>query len=168
MKLVDIAKVLPRIIFCKNSLIFLNCVHPRILFYSNMANTRRKGEVYVPGERGRPRTRPERTTPKRPYYKSGRYTKAKKAERAMRKSRRGDFKNEMLERQMYGKEYLELFGKKLLEKRRGNRGVVIDSSPIANVGWQRRGRKPKIANNVPNIVPFGASKKKAKKSVNFV
>ena len=86
--------------------------------------------------RGRPRTRPVRTTPKRPYHKSGRYTKAKKAERAMRKSRKGDFKHEMLERQMYGKEYPELFAKKLLEKRRGNRGVVIDSSPIANVGWQ--------------------------------
>jgi len=106
--------------------------------------------------RGRPRTRPVRTTPKRPYHKSGRYTKAKKAERAFRKTRRGELKN-----------YQEDMPAYELETRRGNRGVYIDPSPIANVGWKRRGRKPKIANNIPNIVPFGGSKKKAKKSVSF-
>ena len=90
--------------------------------------------------RGRPRTRPVRTTPKRPYHKSGRYTKAKKAERAFRKTRRGELKN--YQEDMPGFE---------LETRRGNRGVYIDPSPIANVGWQRRGKKAKIANKVPSF-----------------
>ena len=109
--------------------------------------------------RGRPRTRPVRTTPKRPYHKSGRYTKAKKAERAFRKTRRGELKDYQLPEDMFGTK---------MEVRRGNRGVYVDPSPIANVGWKRRGRKPKIANNIPNIVPFGGSKKKEKKSVSFV
>jgi hypothetical protein len=111
-----------------------------------MANTRRKGEAYVPGKRGRPRTRPERTTPKRPYHRSGRYTKAKKAERALRKSRRAAFKNEMETKNMFGKEFGDVFPKKLLEKRRGNRGM---ESQTSYEGWRRRGRKAKVTNIVP-------------------
>ena len=73
-----------------------------------MANTHRKripGELVMdspPRKRGRPRTRPERTTPKRPYYKSGRYSKARKAERAFRKSRRAEFLGNMQSQKMHG------------------------------------------------------------------
>ena len=80
--------------------------------------------------RGRPRTRPERTTPKRPYHKSGRYTKAKKAERAFRKSRRTELKNYQVD--MPGFE---------LEARRGDRGV---ESQTSYEGWRRRGTKAKL------------------------
>ena len=43
----------------------------------------RKGYKAPGGKRGRPRTRPERTTPKRPYVRSYNFTKAKIAERKL-------------------------------------------------------------------------------------
>ena len=80
-----------------------------------MANTRRKrlpGEIVmdaIPRKRGRPRTRPERTTPKRPYKRSHRYTKVAKAERkakaAFKRERKGDFLSDMQVRNMHGREY---------------------------------------------------------------
>ena len=115
-----------------------------------MANTRRKrrgsfdGTQLVVGEaprkRGRPRTRPERTTPKRKYQRSGRYNKERKAERALRKARRAELLN--YQPDMPGFE---------LERRRGGRKGFV--TPVLKEGWQRRGRKAKIANNVP----FGGS-----------
>ena len=43
----------------------------------------RKGSESEPKKRGRPRTRPERTTPKRPYVRSYNFTEAKIAERKL-------------------------------------------------------------------------------------
>ena len=109
-----------------------------------MANTRRKrlpGEIVmdaIPRKRGRPRTRPERTTPKRKYQRSGRYSKERKAERAFRKSRRAELKN--YEVDMPGFE---------LERRRGGRKGFV--TPVLKEGWQRKGRKAKIANMVPSF-----------------
>ena len=40
-------------------------------------------KMRTPKKRGRPRTRPERTTPKRPYVRSYNFTKAKIAERKL-------------------------------------------------------------------------------------
>ena len=40
-------------------------------------------KMRTPGKRGRPRTRPERTTPKRKYVRSYNFTKAKIAERKL-------------------------------------------------------------------------------------
>ena len=120
-----------------------------------MANTRRKrlpGQIVPdspPRKRGRPQTRPERTTQKREYHKSGRYTKEKKAERALRKTRRAEFLSDMKLRNMHGKEGDELFAN--LERRRGGRKGFV--TPVLKEEWQRRGRKAKIANNVP----FGGS-----------
>ena len=50
---------------------------------------------------------------------------------------------------MHGKEYGELYP--TLERRRGGRKGFV--TPVLKEGWQRRGRKAKIANNVP----FGGS-----------
>ena len=117
-----------------------------------MANTRRKripGELVMdspPRKRGRPRTRPERTTQKRKYHKSGRYTKEKKAERALRKSRRAEFLSDMQVRNMHGREYGEL--NPTLERRRGRKNVM---SNLTNEGFHRSGRKAKIANIVPSF-----------------
>ena len=119
-----------------------------------MANTRRKrlpGEIVmdaIPRKRGRPRTRPERTTPKRPYYKSGRYSKARKAERAFRKSRRAELLGNMQAQKMLGNEFGDLNAAPLERRRGGRRGFV---TPVLKEGWQRRGRKAKIANMVPSF-----------------
>ena len=62
------------------------CGNPVINFKTMRGGTRgifeklRKG-YKAPGKRGRPRTRPERTTPKRKYVRSKEHTKAKIAER---------------------------------------------------------------------------------------
>ena len=72
--------------FCKNSLIFL-IVHPPHTTIYILEWTVRSGSVFwssrkqTGAKRGRPRTRPERTTPKRPYKRSFNHTKAKIAER---------------------------------------------------------------------------------------
>jgi hypothetical protein len=121
-----------------------------------MANTRRKrlpGEIVmdaIPRKRGRPRTRPERTTPKRPYKRSHRYTKVAKAERkakaAFKRERKGEFLSDMQVRNMHGREYGELYP--TLERRRGRRNVM---SNLTNEGFHRPGRKAKISNIVPSF-----------------
>ena len=119
-----------------------------------MAKTRRKrlsGEIVMdspPRKRGRPRTRPERTTPKRPYKKSGRYSKARKAERAFRKSRRAEFLGNMQLQKMHGNEFGDLNAAPLERRRGGRRGFV---TPVIKDGWNRRGKKAKIANIVPSF-----------------
>ena len=102
-------------------------------------------------KRGRPRTRPERTTPKRPYNRSNRYTKLAKAERAARvafkrerKAQFGYAKNKQIR---LGNEYGDLYPNKL-ERRRGRRNVM---SNLTNEGFHRPGRKAKIANIVPSF-----------------
>ena len=110
MRSTDIAKTLPRPILQNTVKVFLNFYFTTLYILSNMANTRRKrggsfgdgiqlivgGDgVAAPRKRGRPRTRPERTTPKRPYKRSYRYTKVARAERkakaAFKRERKGDF-----------------------------------------------------------------------------
>ena len=109
-----------------------------------MANTRLKrlpGEIVmdaIPRKRGRPRTRPERTTPKRKYQRSGRYSKARKAERAFRKSRKAELQNYQPDMPAFE-----------LERRRGGRKGFV--TPVIKDGWNRRGRKAKIANIVPSF-----------------
>ena len=107
-----------------------------------MANTRRKrlpGEIVMdspPRKRGRPRTRPERTTPKRPYKRSGRYSKARKAERAFRKPRRAVLLGDMQLQKMHGNDFGDLNPNNLERRRGGRRGFV---TPVLKEGWQRRG-----------------------------
>ena len=48
---------------------------------------------------------------------------------------------------MHGKEYGELYP--TLERRRGGRKGFV--TPVLKEGWQRRGRKAKIANFMPSF-----------------
>ena len=58
---------------------------------SYKVRTNRQKSVYLSGKRGRPRTRPERTTPKRPYKRSFLYTKEEKAKaKALREAKRAE------------------------------------------------------------------------------
>ena len=94
------------------------------------------------------RTRPERTTPKRPYKRSHRYTKVARAERkaraAFKRERKGEFLSDMQVRNMHGREYGELYP--ALERKRGRKNVM---SNMTNEGFLRSGRKAKIGNMVP-------------------
>ena len=142
--------------------------NPVINFKSMKAGS--KGFFRKGGKRGRPRTRPERTTPKRKYVRSKEHTKAKIAERkalaqAKRAAKAAAKAAELAEngglspktrRTIEKTAARSAISMRTIERKR--RGPLPDYVPgFAGLPAKRRGGKANLANIVPFSSPFSSN-----------
>ena len=108
---------------------------------SYKVRTNRQKSVYLSGKRGRPRTRPERTTPKRKYERSFKYTKEEKAKaKALRDAKRA-------EKAMLGKTY-KVHSTSIFKRKAGKR--LDKAYQVKQMGLAKL-----AAAGIPGAIPAG-------------